>query len=151
MLVYRVCRKEEILKLFDKYDMNDIGNYFSITEVNNHHYEPNQKYLHFFKDKDSILHFLLKDKYLCIYDIPEDILKQYEGIGYYLDYFKFAVKIEVDEYAIKCHELSFDYLEKVYYINEEIDLDDYLDDSELTNFLDCIYEKEKGKILILKK
>lgn len=93
------------------------------------------------------MHFLLKDKYLCIYNIPEDILKQYEGIWYYLDYFKFAIKIEVDEYAIKCHELSFDYLEKVYYINEEIDLDD----SKLTNFLDCIYEKESGKKLVLKK
>lgn len=51
MLVYRGCRKEELVKLFDKYDMNDIGNYFSITEVNNHNYELNQKYLHFLKKK----------------------------------------------------------------------------------------------------
>lgn len=151
MLVYRICKKEEIEKLFKNHNIEDIGNCFSLTEVNNHHYEPNQKYLHFFKDKDSILHFLLKEKYLCIYDIPEDILKQYEGIGYYLDYFKFAIKIEVDEYAIRSNKLNFDYLEKIYYIKEEIDLDDYLDDSELTNFLDCIYEKESGKKLVLKK
>lgn len=151
MLVYRICKKEEIEKLFKNHNIVDIGNCFSLTEVNNHQYEPNQKYLHFFKEKDSILHFLLKDKYFCIYNIPENILKQYEGVGYYLDYFKFAIKIEVDEYAIISNKLNFDYLEKIYYIKEEIDLDDYLDDFELTNFLDCIYEKESGKKLVLKK
>ena len=77
MLVYRVCSKEEIDKLFQNRDIKDIGNYCTKTDVNNHEYEENSKYIHFFKEKSSIFHFLLRERYICEYDIPDEILAKY--------------------------------------------------------------------------
>ena len=151
MLVYRVSSQKEIDKLFQNRDIKDIGNYCTKTDVNNHEYEENSKYIHFFKEKSSIFHFLLRGKYICEYDIPNEILEKYEGVGYYHNYYGFKSMVEVVEYAVKCCELDFNYLNKVEYSKEELEPEYYLDDPNLLKFVQSVYNKEKEKKLILKK
>jgi len=145
MIVYRVCSEEEIKKILEEHDFSKIGNKFStlyIPKMNNHKYEPNQLYLHFFKDKGSILYLEnLKKNYLCSYDIPNEILDKNSGIGYYWDLLNYSTLCNVPEYAIKSDEIIFDYLKEIDYINKEIDIEDYLEKQELTNFLKLKYKK----------
>lgn len=150
MFVYRVCSYEEIEFIFKNYDFSEVGNYFKESGLNTHFYDANERYIHFFHDKEGIMNRTLKNQYLCVYNIPDEILKDCDGIGYYSDDC-FETYIEVKEYAVKSSQIKFDYLIKVDRINAYIDLDDYIEDSELTKFLEPVYRKENGKKLILKK
>lgn len=50
-------------------------------------------YMHFFKDFQSIFYLnTLKSMVICTYNIPDDLLKMKQGIGYYLDYIFFEKK-----------------------------------------------------------
>ena len=118
MLVYRICKKDEIEKIFKEKSFENIGRYFQInSSLNNHNYEDVYRYMHFFDDKVNILYLNLSNHYLCTYDIPEDILCKYVGIGYYWD-FEFLEHLEnVKEYAVKSEEMDISFLKQVDYIN----------------------------------
>ena len=152
MVVYRVCKKEELKKILEDNSFRNIGYNFFDSNLNTHKYNINSKYLHFFLNKDSILYLrTLKDRYICIYDIPEDILKQSEGIGYYWDYINYRVLNEVTEYAVESSNIKMIYLKQVSYIKKDIDDEEFLDDYDLSEYVDTIYNSVEGKRLLLKK
>ena len=152
MLVYRICRIGEVSKLLENKDLNEVGKpatHFIEKQqkgnISSHDYNFRLSYLHFFKDLPSIFYFYTADKFICTYDIPEDILEKYKGQGFYLDYCNFEKMEAVDEYAIPVNELSFEYLKRVDKINEFIDYEDYLFDPTLKEEIQTIYEKGKER------
>ena len=67
MLVYRICKKDEIDNILNNKSFVNVGNNYNYSCINNHNYNENKKYLHFFLNLDSILYLrTLKDRYLCI-------------------------------------------------------------------------------------
>lgn len=155
MLVYRICKELEIRKIFENDSLNDIGKAFiNNKKINNHNYEPNKKYLHFFKEYSSVFYLNTESGYyICTFDIPEFILENNAGEGYYLDITNWRNKEKVTEYAIKTEELDFNYLIKIDKITEYIDYEDYLY-NEYTDKLETIYSNitvnqsvEKPKVL----
>ena len=157
MVVYRVCKKEEIDNILDDKSFMNVGNNFNYSCINNHSYNKDKKYLHFFLNLDSILYLrTLKDRYICIYDIEDNLLKRNEGIGYYLNYVSYNTLDEVIEYKLENKELNFNNLKQVYYIDKYIDYEDFFDNFDISKIADMIYDvgdmKTKSKnSMILKK
>ena len=133
MLVYRICKAPEMESLLNTKSFNNVGKNFKInSKKNNHKYKEGKKYLHFFKSKNDIFYLnLAKNYFLCTYDIPEALLKEKQGIGLYLDLFKFNNLIEVEEYAIETDLLKIEYLVKVEKFLKTIDIFDYIEDPNL--------------------
>ena len=156
MIVYRVCKKDEIDNILNNKLFINVGNNFNYSCINNHSYNKDTKYLHFFLNLDSILYLrTLKDRYLCIYDIDDNILNKNEGLGYYLNYISYSTLDEVIEFRLENKEINFDYLKQVYYINKYIDYEEFLDNFDISKFSDIIYNtKERTtseKPILLKK
>ena len=152
MLVYRLCKVGEVEKLLNNKDVNEIAipgsNLIKKQQeknINSHCYNFQLSYLHFFKKLESIFYFYTADKYICTYDIPDEILEKYEGEGFYLDYINFEKTQKTVEYAIPSNELDFSYLVKIDKINEVIDYEDYIFDPSLKDEIETIYLKEKGR------
>ena len=156
MLVYRICKKDEIDNILNNKSFVNVGNNYNYSCINNHNYNKDKKYLHFFLNLDSILYLrTLKDRYLCIYDIDDNILNKNEGLGYYLNYISYSTLDEVIEFRLENKEINFDYLKQVYYINKYIDYEEFLDNFDMSKFSDIIYNtKERTtseKPILLKK
>jgi len=156
VLVYRICSKQEIEQILNYNEFTAIGNY-GLTYLNNnknknnHMYKLDKLYLHFFKNKDSIFYMdTSEDRFICTYDIPEDILKTGMGMGQYPNYFNFNHLMNICEYAIESLLISFEYLLKVERIKEYIDIEDYMYDNELSEFVQIVYQKTE-KIIRYKK
>ena len=155
MKVYRLCDKNEIDIVFKSKSFNSVGNKFEIDpKKNTHQYLQDTEYIHFFKKPISLLYLsLLKGKYICVYNIPDSILQQYEGTGLYLDFIFFRNLHQIAEYAIPSKNLEFNYLEKIFLINEDIDFEYYPESTdEVMNSLTCIYDfsylKRKLEIIL---
>ena len=148
MLVYRVCQEKEINEIMESKSFDTVGRHYTVNDrVNTHCYRDDKKYLHFFKDRDSIFYCNTSSgNYVCTYDIPDEILLESKGKGYFLDRFAFKHVQEAEEYAIVTDNLSFDYLAKVELIKESMDIEDLLFD-EMDDKLMTVYEKEKSKTL----
>ena len=150
MLVYRICTESEKIAIIEDKGFDDTGVFCSYNPgLNTHNYCPNAKYLHFFKDFDSIFYLLVAEgDYLCTYDIPEWLLNNYIGEGFYLDRENFRNPESAIEYAIPNCDLKFNYLEKIDKITRYVDYDDYLDGNYEDGF-ETVYEK--GQKVIGKK
>ena len=111
MLVYRICSSDEINNIFSDYKFNNVGNYFKNSTLSSHNYKEDKKYMHFFHNKDSILYLSTDNKYLCTYNIPDEVLDKYKGFGNYMDYFNFSSLVTIVEYAIENIEIDFEFLE----------------------------------------
>ena len=148
MLVYRLCQEKEINEIMDNKSFDNVGRHYTVNNrVNTHNYRDDKKYLHFFKDRDSIFYCSTSSgNYICTYDIPNDVLLEGKGIGHFLDRISFKHLQDAEEYAIITDNLSFDYLEKVELIKESMDVEDLLF-NEMDDKLETIYEKEKSKSL----
>ena len=147
MVVYRLCNELEFQKILNTMSFNDIGSLYSDnSKLNNHKYQANQKYLHFFKDYNSLFYLCLKPgSYICTYDIPDNLLEKYVGIGQYLDII-FMRKLEnAIEYAIPNDEILFDYLKRIDKVSKYIDYEEYLD-GDYKSSLETLYDKQ-SKIL----
>ena len=72
--------------------------------------------------------------------MPNELLKQYQGIGYYLDFIFYKNLVKVLEYAVESKKINFDYLEKVEVLKVDLDYEDLLD-SSLDDFTEVIYQK----------
>lgn len=147
MIVYRVCKKNEIDKIFEDNNFQNVGSNYYGTTINNHDYDVEKKYLHFFQNIDSIL-FLktLKDRYLCVYDIPDNILNENVGIGHYWDFINYSDLKEALEYAISTDILTMDNLKQIYYIKNEIDYEELLE-NDIDSFIDIVYNKSAEEII----
>ena len=149
MVVYRLCSESEFQKILDTMSFDDIGSLCSDNrKLNNHKYQINKKYLHFFKDYDSLFYLYLKpESYICTYNIPDELLEEYIGIGEYLD-IVFMRKVEsVIEYAIPNDEIVFDYLKRIERVIKYIDYEEYLND-DYKSSLEKVYDRES---MVLKK
>ena len=156
MIVYRVCKKDEIDNILSNKSFINVGNNFNYSCKNNHSYNKDKKYLHFFLNLDRILYLrTLKDRYLCIYEIEDDLLKKNEGLGYYLNYVSYNNLDEVIEFRLENKDINFDNLKQVYYINKDIDYEDLLYNFDILESADIIYNVEErtssGKPTLLKK
>lgn len=158
MLVYRLCKEEEVKEILKSKKFKNVGKCFKINDRNNtHKYIENRKYLHFFDQIVNLFHFdTCQEYYICTYDIPNELLAKYKGIGYYLDCFNCRTHEQVVEYAIPSNYMSFDYLLKVEEIWEDMDVDDYLYHN-MDKKMITIYEKErseekkKGRLVLIRK
>lgn len=120
MLVYRVCSNIELDKILSQKSFNGVGSMHENNLNNNHDYIPNTFYMHFFPKKEDIFHLnnVLK-RFICTYEIPDDLLVFYEGMGLYDDFtchkeayiVEFAVPSELISMSfLRCVEaLPFDY------------------------------------------
>lgn len=153
MIVYRVCHIDEMELLLNG-NFNDAGKCYSrvlMKDTNKHDYMSGVKYMHFFDRLESILYLRrLTGFYLCYYDIPEGILEEGKGIGYYLDLSSFRNFDPVNEYAIPTSKLSMDYLVKIDRIDGRIDLDDYLENPDLSRYMNEMYVKDSDNRLVKK-
>lgn len=151
MNVYRLCNESEINEILNTKSFINTGKICNNNvKLNNHKYKSNQRYLHFFRNKDSLFYLNLKQgTYICIYDIPIELLEKYNGIGYYLDIL-FMEKLEgITEYAIPSDEIVFNYLQKVDKVINYIDFEDSFN-FNYKNKLETVYDITQ-KIKILKK
>jgi len=144
MIVYRVCREDEYNQIFGNSDFSNIGNYFDDQEtkkINTHKYKENTRYLHFFLNlKEGVQYLLINEgTYICKYDIPDEILKQCEGFGYYVDMNNYY-RQEMIEYAIESKRIKFDYLKQVIYISEYIEPSRIYDGVDIMNFGEVLYD-----------
>lgn len=103
----------------------------------------------FSKKKSALAYLYLREgRFICTYDIPDNILSETYGIGYYLDYINFERLDECEEYAIPTELLHFANLVEASIITQEIDSEDYIDDSILNDSTRVIYSKGKAKRLL---
>lgn len=109
MLVYRVCSKEEVDFILANGDMSLVGNIKQSFNKNTFHYAEHEKYMHFFPIEGNV--FLVgqfpKD-YICVYDIPENLLIR--GFGYYR---YVARKFILEEFAVQSKYMKAEYLKRV--------------------------------------
>ncbi|MBQ2946508.1 MAG: HD domain-containing protein [Bacilli bacterium] len=140
MVVYRICKKEEIEHIFNDKNFKNVGKSFEINKnTNTHLYTADKKYIHFFKDKDSIFYLdTCADMYICTYCIPDSLLESHYGVGFYLDRTDFRTLEKVSEYAIENEFINFNQLLKIERIKEYIDIEDYIY-YDITSKIETIY------------
>lgn len=151
MIVYRVCNIDELDDLI-KGNFEGLGKTYSreiMKDNNTHMYQEGVKYLHFFERIESIMYLRrVNGFYLCYYDIPEDLLDKGKGEGFYFKLDNMDRLVNVSEFAIPTSSLSIDNLIKIDRINSRIDLDDYIEDPDLTRFMQEMYTVDKDKRLV---
>jgi hypothetical protein len=142
MLVYRICTENEKIIITEDKSFDEAGVYCSFNpQLNTHNYYPDVKYLHFFKDYDSIFYLLVAEgDYLCTYDIPEWKLNNYIGEGSYLDRENYRNPERAIEYAIPVCDLKYEYLNKIERITRYVDYNDFLEGNYEDGF-ETVYEK----------
>lgn len=88
MIVYRYTTQKELESILQN-NNEAIGSSYVRSKCNTHRYNRRKKYLHFFKQKESIEEIKPLKKfrddifYICEYDIPMIVLMLGRGVGYY--------------------------------------------------------------------
>lgn len=131
MLVYRICSKREILSIINDNGFSNVGKlYENNVRLNNFKYDNNTKYLHFYSKLSDILYSDVSvGRYICVYQIPDEVLSKYSGVGYYLDYIDFRTLERVTEYAIPTSLLNINNLVGYSIIDKYLDYEDMMDES----------------------
>ena len=146
MRVFRLCRENEVKKILGSNEFEDIGNYCRNSEKNTHRYDEDIKYLHFFKKQEDLLYLnTLASRFICVYDIPSDLLSRYHGYGKYRDYIKFVTLNEVEEFAIPSKLIKFEYLLTISRIISDIDIEDMLENSNLDGITQKVYNRKMNR------
>lgn len=107
MKIYRYLSVDELNNIING-NVDCIGAYFKrATPVNTHHYMEDEKYLHFFKYKQSMdeirsLYRLYKKPfYFCEFEVPKLVLFFAAGKGYYQSHGYKDFENAVTEYAVR--------------------------------------------------
>ena len=161
MKVYRICCVEEVNAILNNQSFEGIGSTHHYNDITNtHSYKNGIAYMHFFQKFDSIFYWTRNypcPLFICTYDIPFDILKNYLGYGHYkerndgqnyIEYYKrgrLVPKKSVAEYAIPNTLLNIDYLVKVQKMEDRIKYVDYLS-GNYEDRLETIYESKGPKL-----
>lgn len=90
MIVYRYTSEEELINILEK-KTDNLGGHFSNSNSNTFKYNPNERYMHFFKKTEDLEHIRkLHNRsnpdtnfYYCAYEIPVVQLILSAGTGYY--------------------------------------------------------------------
>lgn len=150
MKVFRLCREEEIKQILNNQSCENVGSYCSNSEKNSHNYNEDVKYLHFFKKKSDLLYLnTFVGRYICIYDIPDEMLSKFYGYGNYRDYIRFVTLNKVEEFAVPSKLIKFDYLKSVSVITQNIDFEDFFEDDNLTGFIKEVYSNQLSRNQII--
>ena len=149
MKLIRLCKEEEVKSILERKDFDGVGKKYQNNEkLNNFNYDPNEKYLHFFRDISGILYLdSTKGNYICTYLVPDELLEGKNGYGKYLDYVNFKQLQLVPEFAIESKFLSFDNLEKVEKIVKDIDYHDLFFNPYFKGLTETIYDAEDERDL----
>ena len=143
MEVFRLCREDEIQQILDNQSFDKVGNFCRNSEKNSHLYNEEIKYMHFFKKKSDLLYLnTLKGRFICIYNIPRELLSKHFGYGKYLDYIEFSTLNKVEEFAIPSENMRFEYLKSVNKIIKDIDFEDMYETPKLTDFIKETYNSD---------
>lgn len=147
MRVYRLCNKDEAESILRDKNFESIGHKCQNDSTKNtHQYMQDVNYMHFFEEKMSLLYlYPSKGKFICVYDIPNEILSYSRGRGLYLDFINFENIQEVNEYAIESHKLKFEYLETIYIVDKNLDFDYVPKTDELYDGLRIVYDFQRFK------
>lgn len=146
MLLYRICTNKEVdLILNNNFSFvgsrgSELIKYQQEKGMNNHKYDPDKYYMHFYIDKDNILFSnAVAFNYVCTYDIPEEILNNSLGYGNYLSLFNLESTVRILEYALESSKMKKEYIVRIEMIKENIDIcdDDY--PSSLDDFFEPVY------------
>ncbi len=153
MKLFRLCCEKEIEYILNNCTLQGLGNFFeNDNKRNTHKYIENKRYIHSF---DNIINVLFlnppKENYICVYDIPDDITNDNKKTGYYLDFINFNYKCNVVEYAINSEKIKYEYLDKIYFVSDDLDFDYYPYVNEIYSCLTLKYDFEKQKKLKLIK
>ena len=127
-------------------EFENIGNYCRSSERNSHRYNEDIKYLHFFKKQEDLLYLnTLTNRFICVYDIPDELLSRYHGYGKYRDYIRFVTLNEVEEFAIPSKFVKFDYLLTISKIIRDIEVEDMLENSNLDGITQKVYNRKMNR------
>lgn len=145
MKVFRLCREEEVKQILNSKSFENVGNYCRNSERNSHNYNEDVRYLHFFKNKSDLLYLnTLANRFICVYDIPKELLSSYYGHGKYRDYIRFVTLNKVEEFAIPAASIRFDYLNSIIKIIKDIDFEDMYENPNLSGLTQEIYIQDKN-------
>lgn len=147
MKVYRLCSEKEAESVIKNRGFEGIGHRCQIDlKKNNHSYKKEENYMHFFDDEISLLYlYPSKGKRICVYDIPEDILNSAIGTGFYLDFIELECLEQVTEYAVESRKMKFEYLERIYVVQKDLDFDYVPNSDQLYASLNLIYDVNLSK------
>lgn len=154
MEVFRLCDTDEMEYILKNRSFVNVGQELQIdSSKNTHKYVKGRKYMHFFDNEMSLLYLsLLKGKYICVYNIPDELLSESKGKGFYRDFISYSNLCELTEYAIYSDKIKFEYLSRIYRINEEIDFDYFPETDEIYDCLSTIYDSslttQKGQQIL---
>lgn len=142
MKLFRLCNATELNYILEYKNFDTLFRTFlKNSNSNTHNYLPDTKYIHFFREDFNILYLHPKQgRYLCVYDIPDEIAKQCLGLGIYYDYIYFKRKTSSLEYAIDSSKMEYNFLKKAYLILEPLNFDYVPSRSEIYDRLVLIYE-----------
>ena len=143
MKVYRVCDSWEMAYIFYMKSLKYVGNKYCNAGYNQHNYQEDVEYVHFFERYESIF-YLLDEKispYVCTYDIPNEILAKTFGSGFYPSLTDKYDNDIVTEFAIPNTLVSFDYLVKAERLQDKVTYEDYLNNQHEGHFV-TLYNKE---------
>lgn len=125
MKVFRLCDSKEIEYITAFKNPKMLGEPRR-TDPNRstHLYEYGRNYMHFFGKETDLLYLLPKrGANICVYDIPDDVLKRAKGFGKYDDFINPDKHKKVADYAVPSDEIELDYLKCIYLINDDLDYD----------------------------
>ena len=148
MNVYRLCKEKEVQNILENKSLDSACDFFmNNSRLSSFEYDSNTKYLHFFKDYDSLFYIgFNKNEYVCTYDIPIEVLEKNKGYGIYLDRCHFTNREVATEYAIPSEELDYSYLIKIDKAIKSTDFEEFIYNDYSNNLL-TIYEREKNNTI----
>jgi putative nucleotidyltransferase with HDIG domain len=126
-----------------------VGDYGSgVRQVFNKYVKNGLKtYMHFYDNELNLLYlYPSKNNLMCVYNIPNDILDGKLGKTMYLDYINLINMYEISEYAIESSEIRFEYLDKVYMVNDVMSFDCVPKLDEFYSYMNILYDREELKL-----
>ena len=152
MLVYRICDKEEVNSIIHNQSCEAAGFEYLNKLKSTHNYEEGKLYMHFFDRLSNILYLdPVKGRYICTYNIPEEVLKDYQGKRTYVDIIRHINMCSVPEYAIPSENVNFEYLQKIDEIKTNIEYEDFWINPTLEGQVETHYRRIAPKLLLKEK
>ena len=111
MKVFRLCYSDEIENILTYRSLKHAGQLCQINpDKNDHQYEFGKRYMHFFGDERQLLYLSLQQgQNVCVYDIPDNVLKESKGYGKYPNFINMNRTNKVPEYAVPTDKMKLDY------------------------------------------
>lgn len=144
MLVYRICDKHEVDQILSSNSCKEVGFFYRNKLKSTHNYEEGKLYMHFFGKPSDIFYLdLSKGRFICTYEIPEELLQQHGGFTEYIDFINFINICKVREYAIPGEMVDFEYLQKAELIDSYLEYKDFWYNPSLDGQVKTYYKSKQ--------